>query len=382
MTRSYWKTASGHPVQGATVVRRYPSDFMLGGHLGVVLDVAFGSDLEGYLAQVLIVDDGRRAPYQVVEGVVVCQGAPLGAASATRIRPNPTSQRVLTPEQREDLRQHGRLPSDVPMDALDGDRCVIQYLGGNEQRPYVSAFWPPPLRTPRGAAPDAPREVLEARHAGLSMRIDARGSLALSTEESGTAPAGTPFEEDSDAAGPPAPSLGGDIDVSLKPGRRIRITSAGQPLLTVRHDGSGPVLELGVRGDRPWEEAVLGGALVSFWNAFRTDLIAKLQALEAQFERFYTQEYALHQHGLGPSGTTPPVQPPPNPAASVFQPAAAAAPPTPSPGAAPADAPRTPAGQKTDEGTFARMKTYRMLSPALRVPHPDTHPAVQPDEEG
>jgi hypothetical protein len=141
------------------------------------------------------------------------------------------------------------------------------------------------------------------------------------------------------------------------------------------------VLELGDRGDRPWQDAVLGGALVDFWNRFRIDLIAKLGALEAQFERFYTQEYALHQHGLGPNGTTPPVQPPPNPMAAVFQPAAAAPPPAPTPGLAPADPPRTAPGQKTDDGTFARMKTYRLLSPALRLPHPDARPAPQGDED-
>lgn len=381
MTRSYWKTASGHPVQGAAVVRRHPSDFVLGGHLAIVLDVAESEAFEGHLAQVLVIDDGRRAPYQVVEGVVVCAGAPLGASSATRVRPTPTSQRVLAPAHRAELAATGRLPLDLPLDLLDGDRCVVQYLGGNEQRPYISAFWPAPRRFPAPATPAVPEAVLEARHAGLSIRVDARGSLALSTEESGAPPADTVLDEDDDAAGPGAPSIGGDIDVALKPGRRVRISAGGQPILTVRHDGWGPVIEVGTRGDRPWEEAVLGGVLVAFWNQFRSDLIGKLQAIESQFERFYTQEYALHQHGLGSSGTTPPVQPPPNPTTAVFQPAAASAPPAPVPGKAPEDSPRTPPGQKTDEGTFARMKTYRMLSPALRLPHPDTRPLAQDEED-
>ncbi len=381
MTRSYWKTASGHPVQGAAVVRRHPSDFVLGGHLAVVLDVAEAEAFEGHVAQVLVVDDGRRAPYQVVEGVVVCAGAPLGASSATRVRPTPTSRRVLAPAQREELGRTGRLPADVPLDQLDGDRCVVQYLGGNEQRPYTSAFWPAPRRVPAAPPPAGPEAVLEARHAGLTLRIDARGSLALSTEESGAAPVDGLLDEEDDAAGPAAPSIGGDIDLTLKPGRRVRISAGGQPILTVRHDGWGPVLEVGAHGDRPWEDAVLGGVLVAFWNEFRSDLIGKLQAIEAQFERFYTQEYALHQHGLGPNGTTPPVQPPPNPATAVFQPAAAPTPPAPAPGKAPDDSPRTPPDQRTNEGTFARMKTYRMLSPALRLPHPDARPSAQDEED-
>ena len=365
MNRSYWKTASGHPVQGAAVVRRHPSDFVLGGHLAVILEVAEAAGFEGHVVQVLVVDDGRRAPYQVVEGVVVCAGAPLGASSATRVRPTPTSRRVLAPEQREELARTGRLPMDVPLDLLDGDRCVVQYLGGNEQRPYISAFWPAPRRVPAAAASDGPEDVLEARHAGLSVRVDARGSLALSTEASGAPPPDTVLYEEDDAAGPAAPSIGGDIDIALKPGRRIRVTSDGQSVLTVRHDGCVPVLEVGAPGDRPWEDTVLGSTLVAFWNQFRADLIAKLQAIESQFERFYTQEYALHQHGLGPSGTTPPVQPPPNPTAAAFQPAAAA----------------TPPGNKTDEGTFARMKTYRLLSPALRLPDPAARPVQPPDED-
>lgn len=398
MTRGYWKTASGHPVQAAAVVRRHASDFVFGGHLGVILEVHDGAgagllgagaspsprNVDGYLAQVLLVDDGRRAPYQVLDGVVVCSGSPLGGASATRIRPNPTSQRVLAPVQRAELQQSGRLPEDLPIDALDGDWCVVQYLGGNEQRPYVSAFWPAPLRV--ASAPSAPRDdlgtVLEARHAGLSMRIDARGSLALSTEEAGAQAGEGALADEADAAGPAAPSIGGDVDVALKPGRRIRITSGGRPLLTVRHDGLAPVIEVGEPGDRPWEDAVLGGALVAFWNQFRAELTTKLQAIEAQFERFYTQEYALHQHGLGPTGTTPPVQPPPNPTTAVFQPAAGAPPATPAPGQAPVEPPRTPASNKTDDGTFARMKTYRLLSPALRLPHPDARQAQRPNEEG
>ena len=400
MTRGYWKTASGHPVQAAAVVRRHASDFVFGGHLGVILAIHDGAgagllgagasaaprNVDGYLAQVLIVDDGRRAPYQVLDGVVVCSGAPLGAASATRVRPNPTSQRVLPPEQRTELLQSGRLPQDLPIDALDGDWCVVQYLGGNEQRPYVSAFWPAPLRVASAAIPPAPRDdlgtVLEARHAGLSLRIDARGSLSLSTEEAGAHAGESALADEADAAGPAAPSVGGDVHVAIKPGRRIRITSGGRPLLTIGHDGLSTVLELGDPGDRPWEDAVLGGALVAFWNQFRTDLTAKLQAIEAQFERFYTQEYALHQHGLGPNGTTPPAQPPPNPTTAVFQPAAGAQPAAPAPGQAPADPPRTPAGNRTDDGTFATMKTYRLLSPALRLPHPDARPAPRPDEEG
>ncbi len=399
MTRRYWKTASGHPVQGAAVVPRYPSDFLFGGQLGIVLEVydrsgrgalgagaaAITREVDGFTAQVLIVDDGRRTPYQVLEGVVVCAGTPLGAMSASRVRPNPTSQRVLSVAQRAELQQSGRLPEDLPIDALDGDWCVVSYLGGNEQRPYVSAFWPAPCRVQPGSSAPAPSDevgiALEARHAGLAIQIDARGSLALSTEQSGTPATSATMEDETDAAGPAAPSVGGDLDLALKPGRQIRITSAGVRILTVRHDGVGPVLELGDAGDRAFQHAVLGEAFIAFWNQFRADLLAKLQALEGQFEAFYTQEYARHQHGLGPNGTTPPAQPPPNPTAAVFQPAPAAAPVAPAPGAAPPEPPRTPPGNRTDDGTFAKMKTYRLLSPALRMPDPAARPAQAPDEE-
>ena len=392
MTRAYWKTGTGHPVQAGAAVSRFPTDFLLGGHLGIVLEVydergvgiqtglpaPMNRAVDGYTAQVLLVDDGRRAPYQVLEGVVVCAGAPLGAGSSVRIRPTPTSGRGLTQQQRDELQQAGRLPVDLPLEALDGDWCVLSYLGGNEQKPYISAFWPGPARTtttsPAGPTSDAPLgAVLEARHAGLSVRVDARGSLVLSTEESGALPTvGQAVEADSGdlAAGPVVPTTGGDLELHLKPGRRIRILAGGEPLLSITHDGSTPVLQLGEQGDRPWQRLVLGDALVEFWNQFRADLVAKLQALEAQFERFYTQEYALHAHGLGPSGTTPPAQPVPNPAQATFQPATAAPPASPVQGAPPSEPARTPADRKTDDGTFATMKTYRLLSPAVRLPHP------------
>ncbi len=171
------------------------------------------------------------------------------------------------------------------------------------------------------------------------------------------------------------PTLGGDVELALKAGCRIAVTSGGARILALTHDGTGPVLELGDRGDQPWQKAVLGGALVEFWNQFQADLIAKLQAIEAQFERFYTQEYALHQHALGPNGTSPPAQPAPNPTQAVFQPATPPQPVPPTPGAVPTERPRTPPDRKTDQGSFAAMKTYRLLSPALRLPHPAAKPA-------
>ncbi len=368
MTRSYWKTATGHPVQAAAISPRYPTDFLVGGHLGIVLELR--DDAGGYTAQVLVIDDGRRAPYQVLDGVVICSGSP-----GVRARPTPTSDRALGASQRDALRGSGRLPEDVPAEALDGDRCVVQYLGGSDRRPYISAFWP---RGELVTATDAPRPAYQARIAGLEIGVDARGSVRMSTESAGAAPSGSATEEDPDGGGPVVPTAGGDIEVALKPGTRIAITSGGVAVLALTHNGTGPVLELGERGDRAWQKAVLGGVLVEFWNQFRGDLIAKLQALEAQFERFYTQEYALHAHGLGPNGTTQPVQPAPNPAQATFQPASAAPPATPAPGVPPAEPTRTPPDRKTDDGTFARMKTYRLLSPVLRLPHPDARPV---DEE-
>ncbi len=385
MNRGYWKTATGHPVQSAAIASRHPSDFVVGGHLGIVLQVyeaagrgllgagapARSYDLDGYTAQVLLVDDGRRAPYQVLDGVVVCSATP-----GTRVRPTPTSDRALSSAQREELGQSGRLPEDLPLEALDGDRCIVQYLGGCADRPYVSAFWPR-LLTGAPVPAEGPTVAYRAHHAGLEVRVDSRGTLRVSTEASGTTTSDSVSEDDPDGGGPVVPSLGGDIELALKPGCRIAITSGGVPVLSLAHDGLGPVLELGDRGDRPWQKAVLGGALVEFWNQFRADLIAKLQAVESQFERFYTQEYALHAHGLGPNGTTPPAQPAPNPAQAIFQPASAAPPAAQPPGAQPAEPARTPPDRKTDDATFARMKTYRLLSPVLRLPHPD----ARPDEE-
>lgn len=372
----YLKTASGHPVQHAAAVPRHATEFVLGSHLGVILEVYDESGLgvasgaqapilpagtrrPGLTAQVLIIDDGRRAPYQVVEGVVVCAGAPLGAASATRVRPSPTSARILGPERRTELRDTGRLAEDVPLEALDGDWCIVSYLGGNEARPFISAYWPSPGQEPRQGPPAA----FEARHAGLSVRVDDRGSLELSTEHSGELlPSVGP---DDPGGGPIVPLTGGDIDVRLKPGRHVTISIGGEAVMTVAHDGTRPVLVL---GEDATERSVLGDALIAFFNDFRARLLAKLAAIEDQFARFYAQEYAVHQHGVGPGGTTPPAQPAPDPMRATFQAAEPQPPPPMVPGTAPGEPAHTSPDRRTDERSLPRMRSYRLLSGSVRLP--------------
>ena len=92
----------------------------------------------------------------------------------------------------------------------------------------------------------------------------------------------------------------------IKAGEKLRLVSGGEPVLTVTHDGQGPRLKLGRRGDAPWEQTVLGRQLVAFFNEeFLPPLLAKLAAIENQFADFYANEYARHQH-MTAWGPTPP----------------------------------------------------------------------------
>lgn len=587
----------GHPVRAGAVVTRFPTDF-LPHHLGIVLKVFdlrnAAGELIGYTANVLVIDDGRRTPYQVLTNVMVCTGTPNGALAADLARPRESDAGMLAPAQLERLERDGYLAQDLPFDAYNGDWCVVSYIGGNERKPFISAFWPNPNLAAGGSGWPAPLIALGASTRALEERVRARrdalglsdipvpfllawiqkesggllngasndtgrsshppvaaadqrrttefqnsrsldehGYFQLDWRESvtlglitGTPPAldftqhdllltdgdysidqgirlvdyyrrkyaGTVFGGPQAApadfwtyvkfihgagsgaapatlravtaklngrapaswpelygvalqliaegtltpsiqrrldnaskvgsvlaipaaaaappplrkvtAGPTSASIdasgnvristtgrdsrigalgghapdaggaagivpeGGHVELDLRAGSKLRVLADGQPLVTITHDGQGPRFKIGRRGRKDWERAVLGKALVRYFNeAFLPALLAKLQALEAQFERFYRDEYAQHTHqtAWGPTPTGP-LAPPANPDAAVFQDETAADPPPAQPGRRDPPLPAVPAGKKTRRGTLPEMIDDELLSRVLNLP--------------
>lgn len=142
-------TTEGTPVQQALTVR--PEDYnvmnMSRLMLGVILNVYPSDRLENRSAQqnidrhghthecdVLIVNDGSSA-YLVLSNVIITPNSPTGMNNYEEILPRGSSQLTSGADYNEMLHQID------PFD-LDGDWCVIGYVGGLIDSPFIVSWWP------------------------------------------------------------------------------------------------------------------------------------------------------------------------------------------------------------------------------------------------
>lgn len=115
--------------------------------LGIILDILpadrdtnrtadQSSERRGFIHEctVLVIDDSTPA-YMVLEHVLVTPDSPSGIDDFEERLPRPTSQ--LVTGQDYDATLAGIDPHD-----LDGDRCVIGFLGGKIDAPFILRWWP------------------------------------------------------------------------------------------------------------------------------------------------------------------------------------------------------------------------------------------------
>lgn len=191
----------GTPVQHSMTVR--PEDYtslnLTRMMLGVVLDV-FPADDErnrssyqrgdrrGYLhtCSVLVIEDGRGT-HLPLENVIIPPEAPSGLDDYSEKLPRGCSQ-LVTGESWNSQMNHIN-----PYD-LDGDWCVVGFLGGSIDRPFIVRWWPHPHNpfdpaTSGKTNPVAPTEgetlVQDGRYFqrinGVEFVVTKKGHLYLST---------------------------------------------------------------------------------------------------------------------------------------------------------------------------------------------------------
>lgn len=202
--------------------------------LGIVLSVN-ASDSEqnitrttvhkGYLhqADVFIVNDGADRHF-MLPGVVIPSKGASGIDNYHEELPSPCTQ-LLNGNPFEGVF------ADVSVDQLDGDWCVVQFIGGSINQPYMSSWWPH-----RGNRSD-PATFGEGlflpqglrffkRYAGAKMTITSDGSLYIDTNESGSSIQGS-------ATGPARKNSerGGDIQIDVKQSKKFEI-NFNTPLLS------------------------------------------------------------------------------------------------------------------------------------------------------
>lgn len=218
----------------------YVGDRLLAPRKGVILDVHYPDDpanrtafeneeFRGYMATatVLVVD-----PYALLPHVLIPPGNMAhGIDNFEEWYPRGSSQFLNGEEFDLSLSQID------PYD-LDGDWCIIQFINGRSENPYVARWWPNPrniydtLTTGKAYAPQFGSEGKALRQKGRYFRrvngvehvISASGDIWLSTYRAGSTI--LPGEEKLDGGRFPRLSndVGGNIKVQVKPTKVLELS--------------------------------------------------------------------------------------------------------------------------------------------------------------
>jgi hypothetical protein len=85
-------------------------------------------------ATVLIVEDGFSEPNLILENVVIPPESPSGIDDFAERLPRAVSRSLTQSDLTEQLSQ-------IDYAELDGDRCVVQFVGGNLDKPFITNWW-------------------------------------------------------------------------------------------------------------------------------------------------------------------------------------------------------------------------------------------------
>lgn len=207
--------------------------------VGIVLAVHFSDDPQNATAKshsdqrgsavtcdVIVVGDGTVNSWLIPNCVVLPEG-PSGVDDFCEAIPRPTTQMIDGSNYKSSL-------SNIDYNKLDGDWCVVGFIGGSVEMPIILKWWPHPsnrqdpatagfpVQTPSQGLTDA--KTLDQgrryfrRFAGMKYTVTAEGSVFLDTNESNSDFVGA-------AAGPQRQpnDAGGDVQVDVKPSRQAQV---------------------------------------------------------------------------------------------------------------------------------------------------------------
>jgi hypothetical protein len=198
------------PVVGI-VLNVYTSDHPLNG------DAKTKNDFRGshHEADVLVVNDGRSALW-LLPGVVILPPGASGADNYHEELPRPAVRMLDGTQYNNDL-------NDIDISKIDADWCVVGFIGGSINQPFMMNWWPHPYNTYDPATSDAPSKGylqqgarMFKRIQGTKLTVTDKGSVFVSTAEAnskiGTKAPGRVKSDD-----------GGDIQIDVKKNRRFEI---------------------------------------------------------------------------------------------------------------------------------------------------------------
>jgi len=168
-----------------------------------------GSQIE---AKVLVINDGNDSPW-VLSNVVVCPSSCSGYDNFSEEVPHGVT-KAIDESQLNNLTQLGK---------LDGDYCVIAFIGGSVSQPFMLCWWPHPQnnRDPVTSMfkPDTLFQGVRwaKRWQGSRLVITSQGTLFVDTSEANQ------FLKKGKRDAPGSEDKGGDINVTVKESRALDI---------------------------------------------------------------------------------------------------------------------------------------------------------------
>jgi len=237
------KHASGSQMQGGLVHQKadYKHENIPYPMVGVVLEV-FSSDHPANVvaqatqdrrgsamqARVLIVRDGAEAPL-ILPHVMIMPPSGSGADDYSEELPKPTTGTTDGSEYRSDL--YG-----IPPNKLNGDWCVVQFIGGSIHQPVMMGWFPHPANTrdPLTSQGLTGNLIQNRRYAkriqGTTVAVTSKGSVFLDTSN-----ANQPLNTHKTAR--ETSPIGGDIRLTVKQDKEFEV-NFNPPVFEVNADRS------------------------------------------------------------------------------------------------------------------------------------------------
>ncbi len=177
-------------------------------------------------ATVLVIDDGTGA-YTLLRNVAILPWGPSGIDSYTESLPRPVTGTVTDAEYNTQLHQ-------IDVQSLDGDYCLVGFIGGRMSNPVMLSWFPHPRNTvdPATSGHGNPNSsgqgttLVQHRHFqriyGVEHTITAAGDIYLSTVLAGGTVKPTQDLVDGRFARD-VPDVGGAIFLDVKPGQLVEL---------------------------------------------------------------------------------------------------------------------------------------------------------------
>lgn len=139
--------SDGTPIQRSVAKnqKHYATSNMYAPKLGVILSIRYAddpknrssyqyNDFRGFIAEaeVFLVDDSTILPR-----VFITSDSPSGLDNFEELLPRPCSKTVTGQSLPDNLSQ-------IDVCDLDGDWCIVEFLNGNLNSPFISRYWPNP----------------------------------------------------------------------------------------------------------------------------------------------------------------------------------------------------------------------------------------------